>query len=358
VKQALEVMGLFDESIALPERNGTPVAAHVFERTTNVFINSVLEVEYKETPMQCIFVLKQENAKKINSHRWFFNAICAKLNPDVCMLLDIGTKPTPSSFFDLYRAFDDPHVGGACGEIFVELGSMWENLANPLVAAQNFEYKMSNILDKPFESYFGYISVLPGAFSAYRWNAIQGAPLAAYFHGEHPTTNIRSANLYLAEDRILCWEVVAKENASWVLRYVKNAKAETDCPDNLTELISQRRRWLNGSFFAAVHSLICFPAIFRAGHSRRQKYWFSLQAFYNVVNLLLVWFAVGNFYITFYSLFDTRRGTGSSSGSPDPFQPYGEAVLYLLQVCYFFGVLAVLVSSLGNRPKGSKILYA
>ena len=28
------------------------------------------------------------------------------------------------------------------------------------VAAQNFEYKMSNILDKPTESLFGYISVL------------------------------------------------------------------------------------------------------------------------------------------------------------------------------------------------------
>lgn len=30
------------------------------------------------------------------------------------------------------------------------------------VAAQNFEYKITNILDKPTESLFGYISVLVG----------------------------------------------------------------------------------------------------------------------------------------------------------------------------------------------------
>ena len=60
---------------------------------------------------------------------------------------------------------------------------------SPLAASQNFEYKMYNILEKPLESVFGYISVLPGAFSAYRYKALQTdhkgrGPLASYFKGE------------------------------------------------------------------------------------------------------------------------------------------------------------------------------
>ena len=42
-----------------------------------------------------------------------------------------------------------------------------------MIFAQNFEYKMSNIPDKLLEFVFGYITVLPGAFSVYRFIALQ-----------------------------------------------------------------------------------------------------------------------------------------------------------------------------------------
>jgi hypothetical protein len=60
-------------------------------------------------------------------------------------------------------------VWGCCGEI-IPHNPDWYNL---IVVAQIFDYKVSNIMDKAMESIFGYLPVLPGAFSAYRYSAIE-----------------------------------------------------------------------------------------------------------------------------------------------------------------------------------------
>lgn len=164
--------------------------------------------------------------------------------------------------------------------------------------------KMSNILDKPLESVFGFISVLPGAFSAYRYIALQNdvageGPLEKYFKGEKMhggDAGIFTANMYLAEDRILCFELVAKRKAAWVLQYVKSSSAETDVPDTMAELILQRRRWLNGSFFAAVYALVHMFDIWRSNHSLARKLMFHVEFFYQTVSMLFSWFGIVSIY--------------------------------------------------------------
>lgn len=239
---ALAAMGCFQKGIAKNHVNQREVTAHVYEYTTQVSLDSDLKFKGAEkgiVPCQMIFCLKERNQKKLNSHRWFFNAFGRALNPNVCILLDVGTKPGPKALYHLWKAFDtDSSVAGAAGEIKAGKGKGWLGLLNPLVASQNFEYKISNILDKPLESVFGYITVLPGALSAYRYHALQNdhtghGPLSQYFKGETlhgQDADVFTANMYLAEDRILCWELVAKRSEQWVLKYVKAATGETDVP--------------------------------------------------------------------------------------------------------------------------------
>ncbi len=159
---------------------------------------------------------------------------------------------------------------------------------------------MSNILDKPLESVFGFISVLPGAFSAYRFVALQNdakgqGPLEKYFKGEKmhgADAGIFEANMYLAEDRILCFELVTKRNCHWVLQYVKSSTAETDVPDEMAELIMQRRRWLNGSFFAAIYALVHAYDVWRSDHSLLRKLAFHVEFFYQTISMVFSWFAI------------------------------------------------------------------
>ena len=73
--------------------------------------------------LQFNFVLfERKNSRKINSHRWCFQAFAPILNPKVIMLLDCGTKPSRDAFFHLWKSFKDPNVAGACGEMRVALG--------------------------------------------------------------------------------------------------------------------------------------------------------------------------------------------------------------------------------------------
>ncbi|RMZ92710.1 hypothetical protein DV736_g9, partial [Chaetothyriales sp. CBS 134916] len=362
---ALAALGVYQDGIAKSTVNQKPVTAHVYEYTTQVSLDESLKFKGAEKgimPCQMIFCLKEQNQKKLNSHRWFFNAFGRALTPNVCVLLDVGTKPNPKALYHLWKAFDqDSNVAGAAGEIKADKGKAWRGLLNPLVASQNFEYKMSNILDKPLESVFGYISVLPGALSAYRYYALQNdttghGPLSQYFKGETlhgRDSDVFTANMYLAEDRILCWELVAKRDERWVLKFVKSAYGETDVPDSIPEFISQRRRWLNGAFFAAVYALIHFKQIWRTDHTVGRKILLHIEFFYQFISLLFTFFALANFYLTFYFV------AGSLA---DPLlDPFGHHIgLYIFVVMRYLTILLIslqFILSMGNRPQGAKKLY-
>lgn len=353
----LAALGVYQEDMAKASVNGDPVKAHIFELTTQISINSELDYVSKDiVPVQLVFCLKEENKKKINSHRWLLNAFCPVLQPTVVTLVDVGTFLNNTAVYHLWKAFDnDSNVAGVAGQIKTIKGKYGMKLLNPLVASQNFEYKISNILDKPLESLFGYISVLPGALSAYRYRALQNhadgtGPLNSYFLGETQEgrgQDVFTANMYLAEDRILCWELVAKRDAKWVLKYVKEATGATDVPEDIPEFISQRRRWLNGAMFAALYAQLHFFQIWKTKHSYTRLFFLQVEFIYQFVQMLFSWFSIANFVLTFYYL----------AGSLNNILKHGEALFIFLKYLIFCDLACLFIISMGNRPQGGKHLY-
>merc|ERR1719410_2541091 len=245
---------------------GKAVMLHLFEAV----------IHYESYPsMQFMFCLKEFNAGKLDSHLWFFDMFAAHFyrvnnpryqdyltddgtvddrddfNEIYTVLLDAGTVPDQKAIVELVSCMKkNPKVAGCCGEITVDGNNELCKMLNWILGAQNFEYKSSNFLDKSMQSWYGYIDVLPGAFSAYRWTSLSPRKM-------HPTSSMRPLykyfqsltaagklhpffqNMFLAEDRILCYELLIC-GKNW-LRYVSRATARTDAFNKLADFIKRRR---------------------------------------------------------------------------------------------------------------------
>ncbi len=103
------------------------------------------------------------------------------------------------------------------------------------------EYIYAHFLDKNFESFIGFLHVLPGAWSGYRLSALQNNMSYApdilqmkYFKTlinpdvEEGEDAYKLANMYLAEDRILSLAIYCQPQKQFYLKYIPNARAKTD----------------------------------------------------------------------------------------------------------------------------------
>ena len=116
-------------------------------------------------------------------------------------------------------------------------------------------------MDKAAESLFEFVSVLPGAFSTFRWKIINGNPLKTFLRGSNEDLdsykNYKTwyeKNMYLAEDRIMCLEIVVKtensySNKNYYLKYIPNSKCLTDPPETLQGLNPENKIEFNFSIF-------------------------------------------------------------------------------------------------------------
>ena len=309
------------------------------------------KVQYKNTFLNLIFCVKHENKRKLNTHKWFLEGFCKRIDPLYIALLDVGTRPRSKGLYYLFKAMHyDRRVAGCCGEIIPQC-----KLTNILVMAQMVEYKSSHIFDKAVESHIGYISVLPGAFSAYRWESLNKPELMnIYFKSQRKNQKLDmfQANMYLAEDRILCLELMCQAGRANYLRYVKESVAETDVPETLNELLAQRRRWINGSWFSMIYAIRRCNKINKSGHSWKTRFLFKILMIYYSLASLFSWLLIGSLYYSF-TLSIEEITKEKIIGNPCGVEFLTLPVLFL----YSGMLLIVLICSFSVKPKTVENLF-
>ena len=267
-------------------------------------------------PMPIHFVIKHRNQGKIESHKWFFKGFCEYMQPEFAQIIDCGSIALWNSISRIVK-FLDRHkaIGAATGEIEVilpekniETGQEFSFSESILLKSQYVEYKTATYFDKAMESLFNFVSVLPGAFSTFRWKCINGHPLDEFLKGskdefgtEGSQMSCSTANRYLAEDRIMCLEILACEG-NWTISYVPGAKCLTDPPLTLKGLMKQRRRWYNGSLFATYYVLNNLRRVIcRKGCCKAlcRNILFFILYIYMLISTFLAYILVGAFYATF-----------------------------------------------------------
>lgn len=71
VLRVLQLMGVYAEGVAKDTVAGKEVTAHIYEYTSQVVVSESGEVGFGAVPVQMLICLKEKNAKKLNSHRWY-----------------------------------------------------------------------------------------------------------------------------------------------------------------------------------------------------------------------------------------------------------------------------------------------
>lgn len=105
--------------------------------------------------------------------------------------------------------------------------------------------------------------------------------------------SLEDSNMYLAEDRIMCLGIHA---LGYTLDYLPDAESVVDPVTSLTRLLGQRRRWINGSWFAfnyvnehSYESQSCLFYLQLIYYSFVQKVsWIQMSIFYVAMNLTLI----------------------------------------------------------------------
>ena len=151
------------------------------------------------------------------------NLALSRCTGDIVVISDIDTTLDRNALAELVGYFSDPAVGAVSGNLGVRNQS-----ASLMTHFQAIEYTIGLSLGRCIGDAIGLLSVISGAFGAFRRVAIE---------------SIGGQDVEVGEDADLTMKL---RRAGWKLRFAPEAYALTDVPESVPAFIAQRLRWDRG----------------------------------------------------------------------------------------------------------------
>ncbi len=260
--------------------------------------------------VRVVFYIKSKNLGKLDSHWHFFEVICQFLNPKYCVQMDVGTNPNVDATKKMLEVIcRREHIGVVACRSYI---ASPKNHLNIIGVWQFSDMLRERFISWPTEALLGYLSVMPGQMCLMKWEAVDSRKcstsdfgssesyqdrhcrtLKSYYRGLEENGPFES-NMFLAEDRVLGFEIVHNKKNRWRIDYAPRAEATTDPCNSWAELLQQRRRWICSSFSCKIWFLIKLKEyMFGSGKSWIDKSRMLLSGIYFLLDILVTWFLFG-----------------------------------------------------------------
>ena len=187
------------------------------------------------------------------------------------VMIDADTMVAPDGLRKLVAPLSDPAVGAVSGYIRVGNTGHW------LGKFQNLEYTGAFEIDRRAQDFLGCIVVAPGALSAFRREALEDAgPIS---------------NDTLAEDTDLTLQL---HRRGWKVVFAPRAHADTEAPESVRALVSQRFRWSYGTLQCLWkhREVLCSPGSGWLGWFALPSVWIfqiAVVALTPILDIIVLW---------------------------------------------------------------------
>jgi cellulose synthase/poly-beta-1,6-N-acetylglucosamine synthase-like glycosyltransferase len=197
---------------------GVPVQIVVVDDGSTDRMNQVANCLQHEGKIDRVLRLGQRGGKSAG-----VNLAISVCSGDIIVISDIDTTFDRNALAELISYFSDSRVGAVSGNLGVRNTS-----ASLMTRFQAIEYAIGLSLGRCIADALGTLSVVSGAFGAFRRSALE---------------SVGRQDVEVGEDADLTMKL---RRAGWRLRFAPEARALTDVPETVSAFIAQRLRWDRG----------------------------------------------------------------------------------------------------------------